>query len=65
VQADYKGITDRYIESPTKILVYRSINLVGGDRGDSISRRQASCNLGVVGLTLMHSYVDATEVGLW
>jgi hypothetical protein len=33
VQAGYKGINDRYIVSSTKITVYRSANLVGGERG--------------------------------
>jgi hypothetical protein len=71
VQAGYIGITDRYIVSSTKITVYRSINLLGVEGGYSISRRPAICNLGVVDLTLivdltlMHSYVEAREVGLW
>jgi hypothetical protein len=54
VQADYKSITDRYIESSTKITVYRSINLVGVSVEIlSVAVRQF-VTLGVVYLTLMH-----------
>jgi hypothetical protein len=49
----------------TKIAVYCSINLVGVERGNSISRCLVICNICVVDLTLMHSYVEAMEAGLW
>jgi hypothetical protein len=45
VQAGYKGITDKYIVSSTKITVYHKINLVGGERGKSISRRSHLCEI--------------------
>jgi hypothetical protein len=43
VQADYKAVTDRYIMSSTKITIYLSTNLFGGECGKSISRSLAIC----------------------
>jgi hypothetical protein len=52
VQAGYKHVADRYNMSSAKITVYRSINLVGGKRGKTISRRVAICNFRCSGSNL-------------
>jgi hypothetical protein len=67
VQSDYEGITDRYIESSTKITVYHSINLVGVSVEILLVAVRQFITLDVVDPTLMHSYeyVGAREAGFW